>query len=161
MKDIFQREVGEFGGAFTADMTKVTFPALGGGGEGSETGLLMQNLNVTYAQNVQRLYELGSNRTYYTGGRANGTAAAGRVIGPAIISAAFYSTYGDVCKAGTNTLQVSLGAGCSGADVTTGPGLALVMNHVIVVNVSWAVAANDMIINEGINMMFAALQYQS
>lgn len=160
MKDLFQREIGEFGGAFTADMTRVTFPALAGGSEGSETGLLMQNLQISYTQNVQRLYELGSNKTYYTGGRANGTAAAARVIGPAIVTAEFYRTYGDVCNAGTNTLQISLGVGCSGGTTTQGPRLVLVMNHVIIVAANWAVTAADMIINEQVNMMFAALQYQ-
>lgn len=161
MADIFQREVGEFGGSFTADMTRLTFPALVREG-GSEIGLLMQNVGINYQQNVQRLYELGSNRIYYVAGRTAGNAAIGRVIGPAVLTRAFYETYGDVCRAGSNVMQLSMQAGCgSGAGSTTGETLAIVLRFVVLLATSWNLAAADMIINEGGQMLFSSLEYQN
>lgn len=158
MPDIFNRTTDSFGGSFAADQAQVTFPALAGGG--SDAGLLLQNLQFSYSQNVTRLYELGSPMIYYVGGRTQGNMGAARVVGPRLLSAAFYSTYGDVCNAPTNLLHFSLQGSCHGTiDQTQLAMIAYTARYVVITAVGVSVAANDVLINESIQGMFSSLSY--
>ena len=154
MPDIFNRTTDQFGGSFPADQARVTFPALTGGG--SDSGLVMQNLTMQYQQQLTRLYEIGSPAVYYVGGRTDGNASVQRVIGPRAISAAFYSTYGDVCNARTNTLHFSATQGCGDAQ---GARAAYTAHFVVATAVGLNVGARDLLINETLNMMFSSLLY--
>lgn len=152
-KDIFNRESSVLGGAFAADMVRVTFPGLAGGM--AEIGVLLQRLSIVYQQNVQMLYELGNPKGYFVAGRAAGQGQIARVIGPTHISLAFYQKYGDVCKAADNSLQIALRTGCD----KLLPPATLTLRHVVLTAVNWDVAAADMIINTNAQLMFLALEY--
>lgn len=154
MPDIFNRRTDTFGGSFAADQAQLTFPALSGGG--SDAGLLVQNLNGSYSQNITRLYELGSSMIYYVSGRTQGNAGIARVIGPRLIATAFYSTYGDVCNAATSLLHFAMSSGCDG-EVTTN--VAYTARFVVINAVGISVAANDMLVNEQLQMMFSSFSY--
>lgn len=155
MADIFNRTSDKFGGSFSADQARVTFPALTGG-QGSDAGLLMQNLQANYTQQVTRLFEISSPTIYYVGGRTSGQASVTRVIGPRKLAAAFYSTYGDICNAATNTLNFSMSTGCGG---TEGARASYTAHFVVVVSVGISVGAADMLINESLQMMFSSFLY--
>ncbi len=155
MPDVFNRATDRFGGAFTADGARVTFPALSNGA-GSEVGLLMQNVQMSYQQQITRLYELSSNAIYYVGGRTAGTASAARVVGPRALSQTFYRTYGDVCNAASNTLHFSVSAACGTQNLARA---AYTAHFVVVESVAVSVGAADMIINEQISMMFSSFLY--
>lgn len=155
MSDIFNRRTDTFGGSLSADGSRMTFPALTGGG--SDSGFMMQQLNGNYQQQVTRVYEIGSPNVYYIGGRTAGTLGSQRIVGPRKIAREFYLTYGDVCKARTNSLQISAQSGCDA-------GVALErMNYschfVVVTQVGFAMAAQDNVINESLQMMFSSLIY--
>ncbi len=154
MPDIYNRQSDVYGGSFTADQAKVTFPALTGGG--AEAGLLMQNLQVSYVQNLVRLYELSSPAVYYVAGRTSGQASAGRVVGPRKIAGAFYKTYGDVCNAKTNTLHFSMSAGCGDGATSRS---SFTCHFVVIQSVGFSVGAADMLINEQIGMIFSSMLY--
>lgn len=154
MPDIFNRSTDSFGGSFSSDQARVTFPGLTGGG--SDSGLLMQNLQANYQQQITRLYELSSNAIYYVGGRTSGQANISRVIGPRKIAATFYSTYGDVCNAATNTIHFSMTTGCGGA---TDARASYTAHFVVVNSVAIGVGAADMLINESLSMMFSSFLY--
>lgn len=157
MPDIFNRQTDSFGGSFSADQARMTFPALTGG-LGADAGLLVQNMNVSYSQQVTRLFEIGSSNIYYVGGRTSGAAGVARVVGPKKIAKEFYRTYGDVCQARTNALHFSVTTGCDGAQ--TGFARAAFTAHfVVIVTVGIAVAAADMLINEQLQMMFSSFVY--
>lgn len=169
MPDVFNRSTDFFGGSFAADQGFVTFPRLlqDGVAVGADVGLLVQSLALNYTQQVTRLYEVGRPAIYYVGGRTNGDAGIQRIVGPRSIADAFYTTYGDICQARTNTLDFTIGSGC-GADGTPqdeanlNVGFVSYTAHFCVINsVGVNVGAADMIINESIRMMFSSLIYKS
>jgi len=161
MPDIFNRTTDQFGGSFAADDARVTFPALIGG-VGADAGLLVQNLSANYTQQVTRLFEVGSPNIYYVGGRTSGDATMARVVGPKKIAKEFYATYGDICRARTNTLHFSLATGCE-AGTTATAGLraraSYTAHFVVITTVGISVAAADMLINEQLQMIFSSFVY--
>lgn len=157
MADIFNRTTDVYGGSFSADQARLTFPALISG-LGSESGLLVQQMQVNYQQQVTRLYEVGSPRIYYVGGRTQGSAGLGRVVGPKKIAREFYRTYGDVCRARTNTLQFSVETGCD-AEAAADSRVSIVCHFVVITGVGFNVGAADMLINEQLQMMFSSMLY--
>jgi hypothetical protein len=155
MADIFNRNTDSFGGSFAADNGTITFPALIGG-NGADAGLLVQNMGVNYSQQVTRLFEVGSPKIYYVGGRTSGQASIARVIGPRKIAAEFYQTYGDICNARTNTLHFSMTTGCD----NFGGRASYTAHFVVITNIGVTVTAADMLINEQMQMMFSSFLYQ-
>jgi hypothetical protein len=156
-QDIFGRVPLQFAGAFVADGAVATFGGLAGGG----VGLLCQQLSFNYSQSVTRLYEIGSNLAYYVVGRTQGSASASRVLGPRPVSTAFYRAYGNPCN--NNTITFRAGVGCGPGAVGTGPGaggsssLTFVLTGVVLMSIAISVSAQDMIVNEQLQMMFIAL----
>jgi hypothetical protein len=155
MPDIFSRSTDKFGGSFSADQATVVFPALIAQG-GADAGLLMQNLQTTYSQQITRVYEVGSPTIYYVGGRTAGQSQVARVVGPRRIAQAFYSTYGDVCNARTNSLHFAFETGCGGLE---GSRAAYTTHFVVLTTVSLGVSAEQMMINESLAFMFSSLVY--
>jgi hypothetical protein len=150
--DIFGRLPLEFGGAFSADAAVCTFGGIAGGG----VGLLTQQLNFQYQQQITRLYEVGSRKTFYVAGRSQGMASAARVLGPRPVSLAFYAAYGNVCNAALNTIVFQIATGCA-QPADSGAGIVLALIGVVIVSVGFSVAAENMIVNEQLSMMFVAL----
>ncbi len=150
--DIFGRQALDVGGAFAADAAVVTFAGIDGGG----VGLLTQSLNFQYQQQITRLYEVGSRQTFYVGGRSQGSASVARILGPRAVSAAFYSVYGNICNAASNTLAFQLAVGCNDpADL--GQGMAFSLLGVVITSIGISVQAENMIINEQLQLMFVTL----
>ncbi len=107
--DLFGRSEVKLGGAMSADATRVTFANLSG------TGLLLQNLDITYQQEITRLYALDKAEVYFVAGRTSGNMKIGQVIGPTAVQTAFYTTYGNVCASNGN-LTLTAAAGCGIAE---------------------------------------------
>ena len=150
MAELFTRAQNVFGGAFAADLGKLTF------GEGL-TGTLVQNLNATYMQNVSRLYEVGNSgdaaKVYYVGGRAQGQMGIARVVGPSVTVCDFYEKFGNVCNAGQNLVQLTLNPlACDEGSLTYN------MKFVVLVQVGLSIAAQDMLVNENCSLMFSGLE---
>lgn len=156
--DIFGRVPLQFAGAFVADGAVATFGGLAGGG----VGLLAQQLSFSYQQAVTRLYEIGSQLAYYVIGRTQGSAQVARVLGPRPVSLAFYTAYGNPCNA--NVITFRAGVGCGPGVVGVGPGsngftqIVFTLTGVCLVSISISVAAQDMIVNEQLQLMFISLQ---
>src|SRR4051794_13166956 len=106
MPDIYNRNVSNLAGVFTADRAKLVLAG--------NLGVLVQQLQCSYAQTITRLYEVGANgpggasNIYYVGGRTQGQMSVNRVIGPSGTVKAMYARYGDVCKARQNTINLTL-----------------------------------------------------
>ena len=146
MADVFGRDI-QIGGGFKADGAKVTFA-----GKGCKEGLLVQNISIQYQQQVNRLYEVGCPEVYLIAGRTNGTISMARVIGPKGIMKDFYSEYGDPCETKSLTIELSPGL-CQGASNS-----AVTANKVIITSIGISVSANDMLINEQMQLMFVTLE---
>lgn len=176
--DVFQRSTSNFGGAFTADRAKLIIPGAG------NLGLLVQSLQVQYAQSVTRLYDITSDRIYYVGGRTQGQLQLARVIGPVGTLKGLYSCFGDVCRAQKNTLSLELKeTNCAGNVGAGQPGSAVTINELqngcttpaanaatsskydiyfcVITQVGIGVQAQDMVINEQSQMMFSSMRLAS
>lgn len=155
MADIFNRDVSTLGGVFTSDRGKLSFS--NAKGERVEAALV-QNMTFTYSQNITRFYEVGGPRIYYVGGRTSGQATIARIIGPSVVLTAFYKKFGDVCQAATNTMGIRL----EETDCTPPLkhiSITYTLSLVVLVAISAAIGAQDMIINENSQLMFGSLSY--
>jgi hypothetical protein len=167
MADIFGRASQEFGGAMAADAVKLTFSGGGAGAAGTGlfgAGMLAQQLQMQYQQQVTRIYEIGSNFTYFVVGRTQGQLSMNRIIGPTAISSEFYKRYGDACKAEQNNLTFTGAAGCTSSGVLGGGRFApsgdstFTVKHALINSIGINVSAQDMVINEQVAMMFNSLE---
>lgn len=185
MADIFGRRSMEFGGAFSADAAQIAFSFSNSNlstVERGGVGLLTQQLNFTYQQQITRLYEIGSQRTFYVAGRPQGQAQLARVVGPREITLAFYYKFGNVCCAKDNILQFRAAAMCypqgmgttTEADVvriseapttlagtSSGAALDFKMTGVVITSIGFTVQSENMVINEQVQAMFVALESDS
>lgn len=156
MGAIFQRENTKVNGVFTSDRAKLKFSQ-------GVTGVLVQGVNFNYSQMVTRLYELGTadggnfTNIYYVGGRTQGTAGLNRVVGPKATIKQMYATYGNICNACNNSMELQLNE----VDCCTGSGqsLAYTLKYVVLVQVGISVQAMDMIINEVSQLLFSGCDY--
>lgn len=157
MPDLFGRFADAYGGAFSADAARVTFssdPGLLGTSGG--VGMLTQQLSFNYQQQITRIYELGSNLSFYVAGRTQGNLSIGRVIGPRPVAVAFYQKYGNVCNAATNHLDIEMSTGCRQiGDFAQQYRFSL--KFCVISSIGVSVASQDMLINEQLQVMFASL----
>src|SRR6478609_7370678 len=110
MADIFNRASNKLGKAFAADGAAVAFS----GEDGLlGAGMIVQNVNIGYQQQVTRIYEIGSDLTYYIAGRVQGNLTVGRIVGPGVIMGAFYAKFGNVCNAQDNVMNLMVATGCN------------------------------------------------
>lgn len=151
--DIFNRETSKLAGSFAADKARLVIQ----GTDGSAAGLsaLAQRLQLSYQQQVSRIYELGSPNIYYVGGRTQGNMSLSRIIGPQLTISALYAAYGDICKANKAISFVVSNPNClvneSGQTVTFS---AL---NCVITGVAVGVQSNDMMITDDTTMMFSSL----
>lgn len=154
--DIYGRLAPQFGGAFSADSALLAFAGIGLAGG---VGLVTQQINFQYQQNIQRLWEVGTNYTYYVAGRAQGNASLNRILGPRPLIFSFYTVYGNPCNAGTNTITFSIQQGC--VSPTDDQALATLrfmwLVGCVLQSVGFSAQAEQMMINEQSAMMFVSL----
>ncbi len=165
--EMFTRTEVDFGGAMHAQNGIIT-PANG------LTGVLMQNIQLSYQQQVTRLYELGNagqrTKVYYVGGRAQGSMSVAHVVGPGVSIKAFYDNFGDVCKAGTNTCEIDLSPNVcgvtSGGNGITGliaagssPRAKYTAKYCVLISIGMSVSAQDFVVNENSQLMFSGLEF--
>lgn len=150
--NIFGRPAYQFGGAFSADSSLLFFSGPPGSG-GGYFGLLVQNFQTSFRQQVLRVFELGSTRVYYVRGRAEGNLAMSRVLGPAPLMKIFYQTYGNPCFAPTNTISFIANVGCGRPD-TGGATINFTFLYCVLAN--WEMSANveNMLLAENIQMTY-------
>jgi hypothetical protein len=149
--ELFTRTEVNFGGAMHAQKGLLV-PNRG------LTGILMQNLQLQYAQSVNRIYEIGiagqTTNVYYISGRAQGNVSSNHIVGPGTQMKAFYDNFGDVCSAGQNDLAIVVGPDlCQGSTQ-----LSYTAKFCVLVNVGLAFAAQDFVINTNSNLMFSGLE---
>ena len=151
MPDIFSIPDQVFGKSFSADGARVSFS---GGDSVAGSGLLTTQIGVNYSQSVTRIYELGTNTSYYFRGRAEGRARLNRVLGPRPIVAGFYAAYGNVCQAAENNLQFAVATGCNNDTLSQA---SFEMRNVVITNFGLTTESQQVLINEELQMLFIGL----
>lgn len=157
MPDVFQRTI-EDGGTQSTDVAVLTFAGASAGGSLTSVGQLVQSLQLQYQQNIQRFYDLSSSKIFYVGGRTQGTANIGFLIGPAQVNIAMYTQLGDVCKAAQNTVAFTLKSGCSTAGVATRPAATYTCGFTVMNSVQLSVQAEQMVIQHQVGMTVGRLE---
>jgi hypothetical protein len=163
MADVFSRASQNLTGVIPVDAAKIAFSA---DNTVFGVGLLTQNITVNYAQQINRIYEIGTNNTYFIGGRTQGQLGIGRVIGPKAVQVAFYRKYGNMCNAPTNNINLTTGTEfCNiqgpprpGQTSVTGSPSTFSIKFAVITNIGITVNANDMIVNETLNLMYVSLE---
>ena len=118
-------------------------------------GFLVQNVQFSYSQQVTMLYEIGSNNVYYVGGRAQGTATLARVAGPAQFGANFIELYNDICTPEDISFSGRTGS-CVNANIGD---VQYNLIDAVLTTVSVSVTAQDVVINEQLQFLFADLDF--
>jgi hypothetical protein len=160
MPDVFSRASQNLADVIPVDAAAIAFSA--GGGEAFGVGMLTQNISINYQQQINRIYEIGTNNTYFVGGRTQGQVALGRVIGPRPLQVAFYAKYGNMCNAKTNNINLTTGGGCPtvGINLAQQAGAKYMMRFCVITTIGITIGAQDMIINENLNLMYVSLEVQ-
>jgi hypothetical protein len=172
-KDIFgYRRNPKPAGAFSTDDSLLTFGSVDASGGGKGTlGLLVQNWNIGYSQQVQEIFELGSNRMYWSKSRPQGQGTLQRVVGfaPATVGSdgknimLFPDAAFDVCKGGARFKMSAKGGNCDYVqgeqlDFSKTYGLGITMDGCLVVSIGYSATVNDTRIMENLVWRFAYLE---
>jgi hypothetical protein len=124
MPKVFSPIPSEFKGTLFSDAAHVAFaperllscmPPLNG------RALLVQELELVYAQPFSRFYELSASRIYVMAGRTRGSASVRRVFGPPPMMESFFATISPRPPASTNTVEFTPITGCAGDRGTDEP----------------------------------------
>ncbi len=152
-RDIYSRNV-KYGGAFSADGVTVTFNAPGV--QTFSSGMLVQQLTWQYAQQMSRVYDVMGPDVYVVAGRTQGQAGIETILGPKRLLREFYVAFGDVCNIASNRIHFSAVTACGdgGRDGTFGSHEDILLDYVVIESMSGAVRAENMLIQNNINMMF-------
>jgi hypothetical protein len=126
-------------------------------GAGGNLGVVT-NIQIQFSQTVNRIFDLnrkaGKGAFYYIGGRAEGRATFGRLIGPAGSGCDFYAKYGNICNIKDSISITFVGSGKGKCGNTTS---TYKMMKPIAVQVGITQNAQDTMINENVQFMFADL----
>ena len=138
---------GAVGGIFKGTMVELTL----GGGKGGLRGAMAQNINITYARNVTRVWELGSDDTYYIIGHTEGQASLARIV--AKKSEDILDVLGDACAAKDTVLQMSSSAdGCEETDA-----LSLTLTGPILTSRGFSMDVSQFVMSSTAALMFSGL----
>lgn len=152
MADIFGRANSGMGGAFTSALAQINLA-----GSGLANKLLIARLQANYQQDVQRIFELESDKAYFVIGRPQGQGTIGAIFGPKAVSQAAYASLADPCIAHNITFQSNDATCIPGQSGNTGGGWSRTLNNVILNSIDFSVEAQQMLINENLGFVFATM----
>jgi len=149
-EDIF-RSGGAVGGVYKGTQVKAVL----GGAEAAE-GSLVQSLTIDYNRQVNRVWELGSENTYFILGHTDGAATLNKIVGQP--GTDILERMADACDSVDQTISVSstgggIGSQCSSSDLN----FDLTISGPILTRRSFAISADNFMITENATIMFAAL----
>lgn len=155
--DIFSRQVKSQSGAFSIDTAELTF-------DGIQNGLLVQNIQLQYQQQVTLVYDLTNPQdVYYVAGRSQGTMSLGKVVGPGGTVKEFYRIYGNVCNIQRSFTMRGLG-GCTDPTLVGPPDPrgqideSFIIHNPIVTSVGISMTVDNALVSEQAQLTFASLE---
>jgi len=147
-------------GVFSTEDSSLTF-----GGVNNPIGYLVQNWRVNYTQQVQELFEIGSNALYWSKGRPAGQGALGRVIGDHDADQPgnqgfFPDEAYDICDGGATMVLNAAGGACPAAQgiQALSKGVKITMSGVVVTAIGFQMAVNDVRLVENFTWRFAYME---
>lgn len=151
-EDVFQAK-GAVGGVFKGTLVAIVI-----GGQQAAKGSLVQRINVSYQRGVNRIWELGSQDTYYILGHTQGNAGMDRIIGRA--DSDILDRLSDACTSINQVINLA-GAGpalggerpCPNSEIE----FDLTIGGPILTGRSFSVTSDNFLVTEQASMMFASL----
>lgn len=125
---------------------------------------LVQNLQVSHAQPVQPLFEVGSQKRFYVVGKAGGTFSIGQILGFGNEALSGVTDLANPCQ-GDRQLNLVIPnsfcklGGAQGGTPSQGGTLSLSLKGVLLQQVGFTVAAQDNLINSNLNGVMVDLEY--
>ncbi len=146
-------------GVFSTEDSVMT---IGSASEAS-TPLLIQNWNVAYNQQVQELFEIGSNRLYWQKGRPEGQGSIGRVVGADAGGNFMPQEAFDICDGGATMVIKAVGGHCdsgvTGSDLgKLNHGVRLILQGVVVTTIGFSMSVQDVRLLENYAWRFAHMK---
>jgi hypothetical protein len=127
-----------------------------GTGDGSSNalvGALVQTIALTYTRDVTRVWELGSDNTYYIVGHTAGQMQMDRIVAKA--GEDILDMLSDVCTSASTSLTLSnTEVDCSPAG---GASFSLQIGGPVVTQRGFSMAANQFVVNSNAALMFSSL----
>ena len=157
MTDIFNRNIGTIGDAFSADSLVFNFNT--GEGEGEQIGLIVQNISVQYTQPVNKMYDLADNQhAYYVAGRPQGVCQMAKILGKSAAVQKFYTQFGDVCNAKDTNISFTNSYGCDSEGGGGVSGASFKIISPVISTFGMSVSVDDAIITENTALTFHSLE---
>jgi hypothetical protein len=145
--DIYGRSVVPVGGVYSSDTAVMTVSGV----DGSGVGALVQNVECTYTQQINQLFELGSNYAYMQLGRAQGQLTVGKILSNVDFDRALFAS----CTGG-GTVVIQASSGCYGSAVANLRGKTL--TGVYITQYGVTMTTQDLLIRENLVATFVAMQ---
>jgi hypothetical protein len=142
----------------------------------SNLGLLVQSWNVSYQQQVQEIFEIGSNRLYWSKGRPAGTGQLVRAVGfaPASVGSdrganqarMFPDEAFDICKGGAMLKLTAKSGNCDYAEGSPESfdqtyGMEITMDGCLVTQIGYSAQVADTRLIENVAWRFAFLDVKT
>lgn len=145
-------------GVFSTEDSKLSFGTV----SGEPVGYLVQNWSVSYQQNVQELFEIGTNKLYWAKGRPQGGGTLGRVIGDQDAdspSKGFFPQEAyDICDGGAVMKLDAIGGHCDNGvntETTLDKQVSITMSGCVVTQIGFSMQVSDVRLMEGFAWRFA------
>lgn len=163
MANIFGKTPKTTGAGFSVDRATFSFSGLTSANPNPNqplapggVGLLIQNVQLQYQQQLNFIYDLSNPQAvYYVAGRAEGTLQIGKVVGDQSGMALFFQTFGNVCEDRQSATINGL-TGCN--SVTTGPTInaqqGFTIADPIIASYGLSMTVNEGIVSEQVQMRF-------
>jgi len=148
MADIFGT-TSKLGGTFKG----TAFAMAVGGAGGDFRGALVQQLQISYARQIERRWELGSTDQYFIEGHTEGQGSLSRIAGPTGLVTPMISALADVCQAGSRAMTLTAAANVCG----TGGGGSLTLESPVMTKVSFGANVQSFTIDNSFELMFTSL----
>lgn len=145
-------------GVFSTEDSLLTF-----GNVSDPVGYLVQSWNFTYNQDVQELFEIGSNALYWSKGRPVGQGQISRVIGDVDVSSGnsgfFPEDAYDICLGGATMVLTAKSGACENDNSFTAgvKELNVTMSGVVVTSIGFSMQVADVRLTENFGWRFAYL----
>jgi hypothetical protein len=145
-------------GVFSNEDSKLVFGSTGSVDSG---GYLVQQWQVNYRQQVQEMFEIGSNALYWVKGRPQGQGTLQRAIGDigsSVDRMLFFPAEAyDLCKGGASLTLTAAGGACEG---TTATPVSITMDGVAVEDIGFSMTAQDVRLVEAMTWRFAYMAFK-
>jgi hypothetical protein len=151
-------------GVFSTENSKLVFGTID---PSKAIGWLVQNWNVSYNQDVQELFEIGSNNLYWAKGRPQGTGGLSRIIGSPDKAAGgngsfFPKEAYDICDGGATLTIAARGGSCdfkgTNVDEQLNQEVKVTLSGVVVTGIGFSMNVGDVKLVEQFGFRFGYMK---